>query len=102
MALHHVHAIVVTGHRRRLRVGDPVRHVAARGLLDFDGGKRYRRDMADRDFSTISSDEPVMVADELMRERGVGHILVRHARSVRLTGMLSSLDIAGILAGGQT
>ena len=43
-----------------------------------------------------------MVADELMRERGVGHILVQHARSGRLTGMLSSLDIAGILAGGQT
>ena len=90
------------GHRRRLRVGDPVRRVAARGLLGFDGGKRYRRDMADRDFSTLSSDEPVMVADELMRERGVGHMLVQHARGGRLTGMLSSLDIAGILAGGQT
>ena len=60
------------------------------------------RDLADRDSSTISSDEPVMVADELMRERGVGHMLVQHPHRGRLTGMLSSLDIAGILAGGQT
>ena len=102
MALHHVHAIVVT---------DTVDGSAWGILSDMSlpadcwtsmVGKRYRRDMADRDFSTISSDEPVMVADELMRERGVGHIVVQHARSGRLTGMLSSLDIAGILAGGQT
>jgi CBS domain-containing protein len=58
--------------------------------------------VADRDFSTISSDEPVIAAAELMRERGVGHFFVRDARSGRLTGMLSNLDIAGTLAGGET
>jgi hypothetical protein len=34
-----------------------------------------------------------------MRDRGVSHLLVRDARSGRLTGMLSTLDVAGILAG---
>lgn len=39
-----------------------------------------------------------MAAAELMRERGIAHLLVRDPESGRPTGMLSTLDVAGILA----
>jgi CBS domain-containing protein len=70
-------------------------------LLDFDGEERPLRDVADRDLNMICSSEPLTAAAELMRERGIAHILVRDADSGRPTGMLSSLDVAGILAWGE-
>jgi hypothetical protein len=36
-----------------------------------------------------------------MRERGIAHLLVRDAQSGRPSGMLSTLDVAGILAWGE-
>jgi CBS domain-containing protein len=101
MSLHHVHTIVVT---------DPVDGslwgiLSDRALLDSllasEGSERLLREVADREPSTISSDEPLLAAAELMRERGIAHLVVRDAQTGRPSGMLSTLDLAGILAWGE-
>jgi CBS domain-containing protein len=69
-------------------------------LLD-DGGERPLSEVADRDLDTISSSEPLAVAARLMRDRSIAHLVVRDAQSGRPAGMLSTLDVAGILAWGE-
>ncbi|HEY7951730.1 MAG TPA: CBS domain-containing protein [Solirubrobacteraceae bacterium] len=101
MSLRHVHTILVTDED-----GSPYGilsdNILLGALLDSNGGERALREVADRDISTISSSEPLLAAAELMRDRGVAHLLVRDAQSGRPTGMLSTLDVAGILAWGET
>jgi CBS domain-containing protein len=58
--------------------------------------------VADRDIGTISSSESLVAAAELMRDRGIAHLMVRDAQSGRPAGMLSTLDVAGILAWGES
>ena len=70
-------------------------------LLDPEAGWGSLGELADRDLFMISADQPLMVAAELMRERGIAHLLIRDPDSGRPTGMLSTLDVAGILAWGE-
>jgi CBS domain-containing protein len=100
MSLHHVHTIVVTDPADGSLWGILSDSALLSALLD-DGGERSLREVADRDLSTISTDEPLAVAAQLMRERGIAHLVVRDAQSGRPTGMLSTLDVAGILAWGE-
>jgi CBS domain-containing protein len=101
MSLHHVHTIVVTDPADGSPAGILSDSVLLGALLDFPRGDRALADVADADISAISSDEPLTVAAELMRERGIDHVLVRDAESGRPSGMLSTLDVAGILAWGE-
>jgi len=101
MSLHHVHTIVVSDPADGSPWGVLSDTALLRALLDFDGQARLLREVADRDLSTISSDEPLTAAAELMRDRGIAHLVVRDAQSGRPTGMLSTLDVAGILAWGE-
>jgi CBS domain-containing protein len=101
MALHHVHAVVVTDPADGSPCGILSDSALLSALLDFDGEERPLRDVADRDLSTISSDERLIAAAELMRERGITHIVVRDAQTGKPTGMLSTLDVAGVLAWGE-
>jgi CBS domain-containing protein len=101
MSLHHVHTIVVTDPGDGSLAGILSDSVLLGALLDFPRGDRQLADVADADVSAISSDEPLTVAAELMRERGIDHVLVRDAESGRPSGMLSTLDVAGILAWGE-
>jgi CBS domain-containing protein len=100
MSLHHVHTIVVSDPADGSPWGLLTDDALVSALLDPDGD-RPLRDIAERDLSTISSDEPLTAAAELMRERGIAHLVVRDAHSGRPTGMLSTLDLAGILAWGE-
>jgi len=101
MSLHHVHTIVVTDPADGSLWGVLSDTALLGALLDFDGEERPLREAADRDLSTISSGEPLIAAAELMRERGIAHLVVRDAQSGRPSGMLSTLDVAGILAWGE-
>ncbi|MFI4984596.1 MAG: cyclic nucleotide-binding/CBS domain-containing protein [Solirubrobacterales bacterium] len=101
MSLHHVHTIVVTDPADGSPWGVLSDGALLSALVDSGGDERRLRDVADRDLSTISSSEPLTAAAELMRDRGIAHLVVRDAQSGRPTGMLSTLDVAGILAWGE-
>jgi CBS domain-containing protein len=49
---------------------------------------------------TISSDEPLMAAAQLMSEHGVSHLVVLDRASGYPLGVLSTLDIAAVYAEG--
>lgn len=101
MSLHHLHAVVVTNPADGSLCGILTDRLLLAALLDFDGYERPLLEVADRDLDAISSGEPLIAAAQLMRERGVTHLVVRDAESGRPRGMLSTLDVAGILAWGE-
>ena len=101
MSLHHVHTVVVSDPADGSPWGLLNDSQLVAGLLDCDG-VRTLGEIADRDLQTISSDQPLRAAAEMMRERGVAHVLVRDAKTGRAAGMLSTLDVAGIFAWGET
>jgi CBS domain-containing protein len=101
MSLHHVHTIVVTDPADGSLLGVLSDSALLDSLLASEGSERLLREIADREPSTISSDEPLLSAAELMRERGIAHLVVRDAQTGRPSGMLSTLDLAGILAWGE-
>jgi len=101
MSLHHVHTIMVSDPADGSLCGILSDSALLGALLDPDGGQRPLREVAGRDLNTISSGEPLAAAAEMMRDRGIAHLVVRDAQSGRPTGMLSTLDVAGILAWGE-
>ena len=104
MATHHVHSVVVGGiggdavHGSRLVWGlisdmDLVR--AARGGIEG----RTAEDIAQTEAITVDPSTSVVDAARLMDERATAHLIVANAG--RPIGILSSLDIAGVLAWGR-
>lgn len=96
MATNHVHSVVVTAG------GDaPVGVVTERQLLEAAGTDP--EDAAGGSLATnpdtVFADVPLSRAAELMVERGITHVLVVDAGG-RPLGVLSALDIAGVLAWG--
>lgn len=96
MATNHVHSVVVTAG------GDaPVGVVTERQLLEAAG-----TDPADAAGSlatnadTVFADVPLPRAAELMVERGITHVLVVDGGG-RPLGVLSALDVAGVVAWGS-
>jgi CBS domain-containing protein len=100
MSLHHVHAVVVSDPANGSLYGVLTDSALLNALLDGDG-ERLLSEVADRDLNTISSSEPLLAAAELMRDRGITHLLVRDADSGQPTGMLSTMDVTGMLAWGE-
>jgi CBS domain-containing protein len=97
MATNHVHAVVILA-------GDaPWGVVTDSDLLDVAA------EAADRLAGSCASSDPVMVkpserlsrAVELMEEHGVTHLLVGDAQAGPPIGVLSTLDVAGIVAWGR-
>jgi CBS domain-containing protein len=99
MATNHVHAVVVSG----LPDGAPWGAVTDQDLL------AVASDASDHLAGHYATATPVMVkpgerledAAQLMCRRGVTHLLVGDPESERPIGVLSSLDIAGIVAWGR-
>jgi CBS domain-containing protein len=97
MAKHRVHAVAVTN-------GDSTRPVAVVSDLDVaaavaSGGEPSALQMAATEPLVISSDEPMSHAAQMMAEHGVAHLLVLDRASGYPVGILSTLDIAAVLAG---
>lgn len=96
MATNHVHSVVVTAG------GDaPIGVVTDRQLLESAGGDAQEATAASlaTNPDTVFADIPLSRATELMVERGVTHLLVTDAGG-RALGILSALDVAGVLAWG--
>ena len=104
MSTHHIHAVVVEGVQ-----GDPVRgeHLVWGIVSDLDLVRAARAGMEGLTAADLAADEPVTVeaslpltdAARLMDERGVAHLVV--AEGDRPVGVVSTLDIAGVLAWGR-
>lgn len=96
MVTNHVHSVVVTAGGEA-----PVGVVSERQLLEAAGPATRERtaDSLATDPVTVFADDPLSHATEIMLEAGVTHVLVVDAAG-RPLGMLSALDVAGILAWG--
>jgi CBS domain-containing protein len=101
MATYRIHSVVVSdldGDRPWGIVSDADIAGAAREDVDACSA----RDVARTELVTIRADEPLARAAQLMTEHEVGHLVVVQAPSGRPVGVLSTLDVAGVLAWGDS
>jgi len=105
MASHHVHCVAVLGVAR-----DQTGESLAWGLItDVDvvnaglspGGDATARTLARHGIVTVEPATPLRSAAELMLGSGTTHILVVEPRAQQPVGVLSTLDVAGVLAWGE-
>jgi CBS domain-containing protein len=104
MATHHVHCIAVVG----ISYGNPECYVW--GIVsDLDllgagiGGEpgTTARDLANQPVITVKATTPLREAGQLMLQHGVSHLVVSDPETQRPTGIISTLDVAGVLAWGE-
>jgi CBS domain-containing protein len=97
MATHRVHAVVITAANGARPVGvvsdlDVATAVAA-------GADCSAHEAAATEALTVSADEPLRNAAQMMSEHGVSHLLVVDAAGGYPVGVLSTLDVATVYAG---
>jgi CBS domain-containing protein len=99
MATNHVHAVVITG----LAGGAPWGIVTDGDLLNVahEAPERLAGSCATADPVMVKPSQRLREAVDLMRERGVTHLVVGDPGSGHPIGILSSLDVAGIVAWGR-
>lgn len=95
MSSNHVHSIVVGGPPWRL-----ITDLALVGVRD-EIDELVAGDLADGDPPMIGADRPLREAAAIMSARNRSHVLVLDPASGRPVGMVSSLDLAGIIAWGE-
>lgn len=104
MVTHHIHAVLVAGVERR----DGGERFSWGLLTSLDlvavtlSGDRATEaaELARTEVVTVQGDEPLQRAAELMVEHGLTHLLVVSGNAQPI-GIISTLDIAGSLAGGE-
>lgn len=104
MATRHIHAVIVAGVEGGSRGGERLRWAIA---SDFDLLRASAvgldtmtaADIARTVAITIAPDAPLAEAARCMIDAGVTHLVVAHEG--RPVGVLSTLDIAGVLAWGR-
>jgi CBS domain-containing protein len=106
MASYHVHAIVVTSmeEERDADIDEPAWGVVSdRELLRYSGraDEMSAGGAAVGDFACVTEQDSLEEASRRMLERGSAHALVVGERSRRPLGMISSLDVAGVIAWGR-
>ncbi len=99
MAAAHVHMVVVTSPQDGSVAGALTDMALLEGLLEADAAAQALAGWIEREPQSVSSDASLYEAAERMRSNGVSHLLVRDAHSGQPVGVLSTLDVAGILAG---
>jgi CBS domain-containing protein len=99
MATNHIHAIVVRG----VASGRAWGVVTDRDLLSIASAAEDRRaaDCAGEVLVTVEPNEPLEAACELMRAHGVSHVMVVEPGENEPLGVVSTLDIAGVVAWGE-
>ena len=105
MATQHVHAVVVSGIEPDAHGGEQLTwglitaldlvSSALPGLGPADAGA-----LASTELVTVGADEPLLRAAQVMVEHQLSHLLVTSATSP--IGILSTLDVAGCLAWGES
>lgn len=105
MAMHHVHCVVVM-HEAQDGSGDPY----VWGIVsDLDvirarihpGAEDRAGALAGAPTISIKTTVPLRDAADLMLTHGVSHVIVVQPETLRPVGVLSTLDVAGILAWGE-
>ena len=74
--------------------------LAAAAGQDLD--KVTARDISRGELATIGADEGLARAARMMAERRLAHVVVVQPHSGQPVGVLSTLDLAGVLAWGRT
>ena len=99
MATNHIHAVVVRG----VESGRSWGVVTDRDLLTIAPGAEDARAgaCASEVLVTVAPHEPLEAARELMRAHGVSHVMVVDSGENEPLGVVSTLDVAGIVAWGE-
>ena len=104
MATHHVHSVMVLGiehgPQEQLAWGIVSDLDLARAAF-IDGELATAGHVAATPAVTVSADDPLAVAARLMSDYEVHHVVVTSRDEPRPIGILSTLDIAGVLAWGR-
>jgi CBS domain-containing protein len=97
MASHHIHSLVIS-------LGDPARWALVSDV-DLAQSAIRRPDATAEDLAVpatgISAEATLSRAIELMRDQGTSHLIVTDPENGQPTGMISALDIAGIVGWGE-
>jgi CBS domain-containing protein len=97
MASRHIHSLVIS-------LGDPARWAIVSDV-DIAQAAIGRPDATAEDLAVpatgISNEATLTRAIELMREQRTSHLIVTDTESGRPIGMISALDIAGIVGWGE-
>jgi CBS domain-containing protein len=101
MAQHHIHSVIVTGIEGAERDWGMVSDVDVLRATGGDIDERTASEIAVTELVTVSTDERLDRAAQLMGEHEVTHLLVVDPQSRRPLGVLSTIDVAGILAWGR-
>ena len=102
MARYHVHAVVVEGvpadpgHGWGIVSDMRLTRAAARDELDATAAE-----LAYGPALTVTPDESLIRAAELMAEHGVSHLIVAASPTSRPAGIISTLDLAVVIAWGR-
>lgn len=104
MATHHVHCVAVVG------ISHEKPECFVWGIIsDLDlvaAGIRDEREVTARELATqpvitVTANVPLREAGEVLLRSGVSHLVVTDADADRPIGILSTLDVAGVLAWGE-
>jgi CBS domain-containing protein len=104
MATHHVHCIAVVGishEEPQCGVWSVISDLDLVGAGIRDDETWSARSIAQQPLVTVEPSMPVRDAGELMLAHGITHLVVIEPRSQRPIGILSTADIAGVLAWGE-
>jgi CBS domain-containing protein len=101
MATYRIHCVVVSemdGSKPLGVISDvDLAVAAAAGSRSRDASELARTEPV-----TVAADEPLERAARLMAEHGISHLVVIQPHSGNAVGVLSALDLAGVLAWGGT
>lgn len=100
MASNHVHCIAVTGHGDALVWGIVSDLDLLRAGIS-SGPESTAGDLAAQPVPNVQTTTPLREAAELMLRHGSTHVIVIDPLTERPVGILSTLDIAGVLAWGE-
>ena len=101
MATYRIHSVLITdmeGHRPWGIVSDL--ELATNAGADLE--KMTARDVASTDVVTVAADDRLSVATRLMAEHRASHLVVIQPHSGHPVGVVSTLDVAGVIAWGGT
>jgi CBS domain-containing protein len=110
MATHHVHCVAVMGleqealsadHRREPRIWGIISDLDLIGAAVSAGPEQTAAGLARHSVISVEPSTPIPAAAQLMLTHRAGHLVVVDPGTQRPTGILSTLDIAGILAWGE-
>jgi CBS domain-containing protein len=105
MATERVHCVAVTGISHEEKPQSLVWGIVsdldliAAGIRD--NPERTARDLADQPVIAVKPSMPLRDAGDLMLTHRVSHLVVTDAEAGRPIGILSTLDLAGVLAWGE-